>query len=223
MYNRKIATYRRKTTPDSGLNSALWPSPTTTSHITPTESSGSFVLSGNQELLLPLRRLRRIFILRITVTKTASDLTALVLLRPLAPLLDHCFRLDVGWGSIQLTIFTSLVRPVTSQLTKLTLLILPFLVNNFRFFRSYNFVLKIGGIVLCFYLLNFIFCLADEPGKQAKSAVKIKNTSKSYVAFKVIYIRILSVIIHGWYTNNYNLRKSPLCCRKLGTFWDKNC
>ncbi|XP_009616168.1 vesicle-associated protein 4-1-like isoform X1 [Nicotiana tomentosiformis] len=34
-----------------------------------------------------------------------------------------------------------------------------------------------------------------EPGKQVKSAVKIKNTSKSYVAFKVIYLRILCVII----------------------------
>jgi len=118
-YHRKIATCRRKTRLDSGQNSVLWPSPTTTSHVTPTESSGSFVLSGNQELLL-LRRLHRIFTLRITVTKTASDLTALVLLRQLAPLLDHCFRLDVGFGSIQLTVSTSLVRPFTSPLTKLT-------------------------------------------------------------------------------------------------------
>lgn len=28
----------------------------------------------------------------------------------------------------------------------------------------------------------------DEPGKQAKSAITIKNTSKCYVAFKVNYI-----------------------------------
>ncbi|MCD7462883.1 hypothetical protein HAX54_049576 [Datura stramonium] len=94
----------------------------------------SFVLSGNQELLRRRRRLRRIFTLRTTVTKTASDLTALVLLRPLAPLPDHCFRPGVGFGSIQLTGYTSLTY---------------------------------------------------EPGKQVKSAVKIKNTSKSYVAFKL--------------------------------------
>lgn len=128
----KLQLYHRKTPVDSGQNSALWPSPTITSHITPTGSSGSFVLSGNQELLLLRRPLHRIFTLRITVTKTASDLTAFVLLRPLAPLLDHCFRLDVGFGSIQLTLSTSLVRPFTSPLTKLTLFILLF----FFFFKS---------------------------------------------------------------------------------------
>lgn len=44
---------------------------------------------------------------------------------------------------------------------------------------------KLEENVLCFYLLIFFF--PDEPGKQVKSAVKIKNTSKSYVAFKVIF------------------------------------
>lgn len=30
-----------------------------------------------------------------------------------------------------------------------------------------------------------LFCRLDEPGKQVRSAIKIKNTSKSHVAFKV--------------------------------------
>lgn len=46
-------------------------------------------------------------------------------------------------------------------------------------------MLKTGGKCALFLPVNFFF--PDEPGKQVKSAVKIKNTSKSYVAFKVIF------------------------------------
>ena len=31
----------------------------------------------------------------------------------------------------------------------------------------------------------YVFCFEDEPGKQVRSAIRIKNTSKSHVAFKV--------------------------------------
>lgn len=38
-----------------------------------------------------------------------------------------------------------------------------------------------------------LLCPEDEPGKQAKSAIKIKNTSKSFVAFKVKYFPLFLV------------------------------
>jgi len=34
--------------------------------------------------------------------------------------------------------------------------------------------------------LGFV-CFVDEPGKQVRSAVRLKNTSKSHVAFKVYW------------------------------------
>jgi len=43
-------------------------------------------------------------------------------------------------------------------------------------------------MLLVFYML-IVCCIGflglDEPGKQVRSAVRIKNTSKSHVAFKV--------------------------------------
>ena len=40
-------------------------------------------------------------------------------------------------------------------------------------------------ILLTWLLFVFAFVSTDEPGKQVSSAVKIKNTSRSPVAFKV--------------------------------------
>lgn len=35
----------------------------------------------------------------------------------------------------------------------------------------------------CYYILSTLF--PDEPGKQVRSAIRLKNTSRSHVAFKV--------------------------------------
>lgn len=39
-------------------------------------------------------------------------------------------------------------------------------------------------------LFDAYFVLQDEPGKQVRSAIKIKNSSKSHVAFKVPMISL---------------------------------
>lgn len=38
-----------------------------------------------------------------------------------------------------------------------------------------------------------MYIFPDEPGKQARSAIRIKNSSKSYVAFKVMVYAVLFV------------------------------
>lgn len=43
--------------------------------------------------------------------------------------------------------------------------------------------------------LTVIVSFADEPGKQVKSAVGIKNTSKSHVAFKVSTVTVFQPIL----------------------------
>lgn len=59
---------------------------------------------------------------------------------------------------------------------------------------NYKFKLKMFEVQLndiYMWLWRFFVCLCpvflfqDEPGKQVRSAIKIKNTSKSHVAFKV--------------------------------------
>lgn len=53
-------------------------------------------------------------------------------------------------------------------------------------------------------MLSFV-CLTDEPGKQVRSAIKIKNTSKSHVAFKVWYSLGHSVFdIYKWWLIDEN-------------------
>ena len=41
------------------------------------------------------------------------------------------------------------------------------------------------ALCICISSNAYFVCLPDEPGKQVRSAIKIKNTSKSHVAFKV--------------------------------------
>lgn len=50
-------------------------------------------------------------------------------------------------------------------------------------------------IVYCFLILINVIIIIDEPGKQVRSAIRLKNRSKSHVAFKVsVFVKI----------NNYN-------------------
>lgn len=49
------------------------------------------------------------------------------------------------------------------------------------------------------------FCVVDEAGKQVKSAVRIKNASKSHVAFKVFCATTYSC---------YFLLNLFVCCNK---------
>lgn len=45
-------------------------------------------------------------------------------------------------------------------------------------------MLPISFISLPYICVCFVHC-EDEPGKQVKSAIRLKNTSRSHVAFKV--------------------------------------
>ena len=64
--------------------------------------------------------------------------------------------------------------------------------GEFTLLMTYDIFLCIDGrdilsILLTWLLFDFAFGSTDEPGKQVSSAVKIKNTSRSPVAFKVCF------------------------------------
>lgn len=63
--------------------------------------------------------------------------------------------------------------------------------NRFNYFCVIFFKLPISLLIKVFV---FVFIIEDEPGKQVRSAIKIKNTSKSHVAFKVKGIRVYRVL-----------------------------
>lgn len=52
---------------------------------------------------------------------------------------------------------------------------------------------------MCIYLLDYAYSVfipfVDEPGKQVKSAIRIKNISKNPVAFKVHYYSSLNFLV----------------------------
>ena len=57
-------------------------------------------------------------------------------------------------------------------------------------------------VLLYWLLLSFLkFSIEDEPGKQARSAVRIKNISKSHVAFKV-GIAFCTLSVFMWLLNS---------------------
>jgi hypothetical protein len=59
-------------------------------------------------------------------------------------------------------------------------------------------------ICVCLVLNLFqSYCTEDEPGKQVRSAIGIKNTSKSHVAFKVWLICQLFFFINAFYVYHF--------------------
>ena len=53
--------------------------------------------------------------------------------------------------------------------------------------------------MIYFFFFWEIISFEDEPGKQVRSAVRIKNTSKSNVAFKVMKFRFLLMFMFLWF------------------------
>lgn len=73
-----------------------------------------------------------------------------------------------------------------------------YVLESWKFSNWFGFPIDLSFNSLTFALLSFIF--EDEPGKQVRSAIGIKNTSKSYAAFKVranvLNFHLRHIIVH---------------------------
>lgn len=59
---------------------------------------------------------------------------------------------------------------------------------------------------MIFFFVFEIISFEDEPGKQVRSAVRIKNTSKSNVAFKVMKFHFLLMVVFLWFLSVMDFR-----------------